>query len=365
MRFKLIESFVEAYLDPEEKFYDYRTGTVTGNNIFDTSTTGVSGYDQFLNKKEAEYMKNAKNQIGTIEYLSPLEYYEICSKPPIFNSSVEKLKKERARDVEVIEHLKQVLTKYKKQFPMTYINYAEGGQEGLHRMMVAGELYGWDTKFPVLIVKWADEERHRRDEEAARKKDIYNKLHKAVLESLRYKFTDLEDFKTQLQWDLDRQFELDDNVSFTLTQKDNELTLTVLEVEYSFDINDIQFRADKSSEEEPEELDDEDIDDWLAKYLGDNWEEEFPEAKNKILGESLENINKEDVIKVLEECNNCIYWDTAMIMDVCCTKLYHDYNIDALYHGRTIYVNNEKLAIIQIAKEGPHMIAMIGYKLFI
>ena len=53
--------FHEAYLDPEEKFYDYRTGTVEGSDIFDTTTTGSSYGNDFLTKSGLEYMQNSKN----------------------------------------------------------------------------------------------------------------------------------------------------------------------------------------------------------------------------------------------------------------------------------------------------------------
>lgn len=142
---------VEDYLDDEEKFYDYKTKNINGNDIFDTSITGFSYYDNFLNDKDLKYMQEAKGLTGSIEYLTPKEYFEEVSK--MFGTSAERQIQSTASDTLNIEHLKEVILKYKRKFPLTYLNFTNDSQEGRHRMYVAGELFGWDTKFPVLIVK--------------------------------------------------------------------------------------------------------------------------------------------------------------------------------------------------------------------
>ena len=58
MKFKLIEE----YLDPEEQFYDYHTGDITGDNIFDTTTTGCGFGRDILH--DAKYMQKEKNLVG-------------------------------------------------------------------------------------------------------------------------------------------------------------------------------------------------------------------------------------------------------------------------------------------------------------
>lgn len=83
--------------------------------------------------------------------MSPNEYYSLSAK--ILNTTVDNLIADRASDKERIERLKDVILKDKKKFPMTFIDLAQGEQEGLHRMYVAGELFGWDTKFPVLVIR--------------------------------------------------------------------------------------------------------------------------------------------------------------------------------------------------------------------
>ena len=142
----------EAYLDPEEKFWDYRTSKIENEEIFD-ETRSESGYGQsYIDNLDKEY----KGKISHIEYLTPREYFEKCAEG--FNSSFENQIRQIRADKEILNHLKEVITKYNKKFPITYLDYSRNDfrQEGRHRMYVAGELIDWDKKFPVLIIKDAD-----------------------------------------------------------------------------------------------------------------------------------------------------------------------------------------------------------------
>lgn len=152
MRFILVESLCEAYLDPEERFWDYHTASVSGNNIFDTTKTGTAYYDTFLSDNEdRDELRQIKGIDGKIVDMTPNEYFEECGK--IFQTSAQEEIEYALSNKETIEHLKEVITKYKKRFPITMLNYDSQTQEGRHRMAVAGELFGYDTKFPVLIVE--------------------------------------------------------------------------------------------------------------------------------------------------------------------------------------------------------------------
>lgn len=125
--------------------------------------TDTSYYNDFLNDKELEYKQNAKNRTGEIVMMSPNEYYEYCSKD-IFNGrhSVEQLKHQReyskfkSGERFVDRYIKDMLNGDK--FPLCYLNFADSSQEGLHRMYAAGEAFGWNTKFPVLVVTPYDQE---------------------------------------------------------------------------------------------------------------------------------------------------------------------------------------------------------------
>ena len=142
-------------------FYDYKTRPVEGSNIFDTSKTGMSFYDDLIpGDPENEYMEKEKNLKGAFEQMTPLEYFYACAQ--IFNSDVDRQIAQTEYDKETIEHLISVIKEHKVCFPVTFLNFAEKTQEGRHRMYVAAQLFGWNKKFPVLIINWADPEREKR-----------------------------------------------------------------------------------------------------------------------------------------------------------------------------------------------------------
>lgn len=506
MKYK--DNVFEGYLDDNQEYYDYGTSTISGNNIIDTNTTGVSFYNQFLNSKNAQYMAEHKNLKGEIILMSPEEYYKECAKTCWGGrSNVEKLKSERARDVKTLEKLKNVLQIYKRKLCLPMINYAEGEQEGLHRMYVIGELYGWDFKVPVLKVTYVDEERARRAKEEKRKSDIDWRVERAIQQSQRYEFRDKEELEDQLGYDLSREFQYVSDVilpdKITLKETQDGYILNVDRYEYPIDKNEIKWATNTETDDNIDDLlDIEDLEsdeDFLIRYFGNDWREKYPHLKNtfnikesiisnnsliyqcaqkariyitnkygtgtNLCGRCIEaadylvdclklndinaktvegyiiydidencsdrawdehtwvelddgtvvdvtveqfnyqmyedyppiliekephgyvyekpsftwldeldenysqqkisEINLEDVRKALDECNNSYYMNTSMVMEVCCEKLYYNYNIDARYKGRTIYIGDDKLAIVQVSKDGPNMVGMIGYKLFL
>ena len=149
-----------AYLDKDKKFYDYGTKTFDGRNPFDSTKAESSFYNQFLT--DPDYMEENKNLKETITYMTPKEYFQECAF--IFNSNANTQIKEIEQDKEKIQHLKEVLLKYRRTFPITYLNYAQNAQEGRHRMYVVGEVFGWGEKFPVMVVDWADKDLQKQQE---------------------------------------------------------------------------------------------------------------------------------------------------------------------------------------------------------
>ena len=127
-------------------------------------TTDTSYYDNFLNDKDLKYMQNAKNRTGEIVMMSPNEYIEQCANV-IFHGrhTVDQIVKSRRysknldTDIPIVTEYAEAM-KSGSKFPLCYLNYAEDGQEGLHRMIAAGDAYGFDTKFPVLVIKPFDED---------------------------------------------------------------------------------------------------------------------------------------------------------------------------------------------------------------
>ena len=192
----------ENYLDKEKNFSDSRTKEFDGVHPFDVTKTGVSFYNQFLT--DPSYMEEYKNLKHSIIMMTPEEYFKECAK--IFNSSKQKQIDQTKADRKNIEHLKQVLTQYKRTFPLTYLNYAEETQEGRHRMYVVGELLGWDKKFPVMIINWADPEKQE-EEKRAQDQDKRDKIISLIdeiannLSNIKYDNIDelIEDFEYYLK----------------------------------------------------------------------------------------------------------------------------------------------------------------------
>jgi len=109
----------------------------------------MSYYRNFLNPKDLEYMQKAKGVTGEIIQMTPNEYFQHCA--DIFGTTkdyqIDLVKNDR-----VINTLKKVITEYKKKLCIPMLNKATNQQEGRHRMYVLGDLFGWDKKFPVLVV---------------------------------------------------------------------------------------------------------------------------------------------------------------------------------------------------------------------
>ena len=121
--------------------------------------TGMSYYDEFLNTKGLEYKQKSKNRDGKIVMMTPDMYFWECSHSGFTHYvSVNELKRQRRVDSESLEDLKNMLERGEK-FWLPVLNYADHTQEGLHRMMVLGDLYGWTSKeYPVLTVVPYDQE---------------------------------------------------------------------------------------------------------------------------------------------------------------------------------------------------------------
>lgn len=284
---------LEGYLDSEEKYWDYGTGVISGNNVVDRYHTGISFYDQFFDPSEFKYLRDNKNLQGKVVMMTPEEYYEECAKYcwPGKNITPDSLKRQRSWDTDVIEKLKNVIFKYKRKLCMPMINYADPGQEGLHRMYVIGEIYGWDFKVPVLQVRHADEDRAKRAAEEKRKSEIDWKVERAISDTLLYKFSDTEDFKSELRHHLYTQFQFSDDIkipeNLQLEEIDEAFILSIAGYEYPIEKDEIKWA--ESSKDELDDLDLDDTEDFLIRYFGDDWRETYPHLKDKFhITESVE-----------------------------------------------------------------------------
>lgn len=141
---------------------------LTGNDIFNTTTTGMSYYDAMLHKEyiagnrdPVEYFKTNKGLVFEITYMSPQEYleesYKIHRKFSI-DYGIPQIPFETYLktniDTELInEYIERTLEGSKMPIPV--LDYDKLTQEGRHRAVVAKEL---DVEeIPVLIVRTYEE----------------------------------------------------------------------------------------------------------------------------------------------------------------------------------------------------------------
>lgn len=122
------------------------------------------------NSEDTRYWRSQEKVKVYIEYMTPEEYYEestyIFQHYKGSSSNVRDLKNQRRNSKaewmdtfygategeNKVEYLKKCILEGKK-IDVPYLNYKDGDQEGLHRMMAAADIFDWDTKFPVLIIR--------------------------------------------------------------------------------------------------------------------------------------------------------------------------------------------------------------------
>lgn len=271
---KIVEEKYGYFEIDGEEFFDYKTGEASGSDIFDTSKTGMSFYNDLLN--DPKYMEEEKNLKAEIVMMSPSTYFEECAK--IFDSTFDRQVAQTKADKDTIDHLVNVITKAKRKFPLTFLSYAENTQEGRHRMYVAAMLTSWNTKFPVMVINWADEERQRDKVLRKRIANIEYSLGSVASEVLLYHYANYDELETQVQYEMDKRF--GEGVNYDFKIGDNEFTITYDGVSKSFPTDWIKWR-------EPED-DDWDYDDEDLYLMSDE------ELEDELRGVLKESIEKED-----------------------------------------------------------------------
>lgn len=121
-------------------------------DIFNTSKTGISFYDQLLNIKDSEYMKFNKGVVGHIERMTANQYIQTVA-DKVFDCSFERAKAGVSQSkVDKYAEMMKSGTK----FNLPYINlhpYFGESQEGRHRMLSMAKAFGEDTQGSVLVVE--------------------------------------------------------------------------------------------------------------------------------------------------------------------------------------------------------------------
>ena len=202
----------EDYLDNEKTIWNYGTAPIDGGNVIDITKTGTSYYNEFLKPSKLLYLQSHDNLTGEIVYMTPREYFERCAED-IFNTSVDHLIAGREADKYTNNLLDRVLTEYKLKLCLPMINYANKGQEGLHRMLAIARNYGWDKSVPVLVVKHYDEDRAKQEQDEKFISHLINKLYDAARNATQYHYKTIDEFKEELEnWSCEKAFEYEEDV---------------------------------------------------------------------------------------------------------------------------------------------------------
>lgn len=213
--------------------FQYPVGKITDNNFFDTNYSEI-GYIQHFLRNPVKDNKEFK-----IEYLSPQEYFQACAE--IFNSTVDKQIRQIEDDEEILNQLYKA-HQSGNQFPLTYINYADKTQEGRHRMYLIGELYGWDKKYPVGIIRWIDTDRAEREAEEARQEDIRHYVKNDIENLKQWSYDSFEEFESEVNdWKIPR-WEKDYDFRAELIDKGLEYIIRIGGVDFVFDKNELKIR---------------------------------------------------------------------------------------------------------------------------
>ena len=136
-----------------------RESQLTGSDIFDITTTGMSYYDAMIqkghiagNRDPVEYFKTNKGLVFEIEWMSPEDYINKSIDiryPTPNNVFVKEEVMESINRENVNEYIERTLSGSK--MPMPVLDYNDMSQEGRHRTVVAQQLN--IEEIPVLIVK--------------------------------------------------------------------------------------------------------------------------------------------------------------------------------------------------------------------
>ena len=172
-------------------------------NVFDKHKSEYSYYQEYLNNPEKANKKHKTT--SQIIYLSPNEYYQELEKVfPRQTAESQKRNMESPEEQEIINGMINTLLTTNEKLPIPYLNFAgnKPQQEGRHRMYAVGELYGWNTKFPVLEINWTEQGKKENEDE-----QINKIINKAIDKALQYSYVTYDEFLEELKYQVTNQFE--------------------------------------------------------------------------------------------------------------------------------------------------------------
>ena len=112
------------------------------DDVFDVHKSEISYYQDYLDNKE--YANKKHNTTSEIVKMSPNEYFKELEK--IFPGTTSELQKRGMKGKEeqkIIDGMKHTILNTNRKLPIPFLNYTDiPGQEGRHRMVAAGDIYG-------------------------------------------------------------------------------------------------------------------------------------------------------------------------------------------------------------------------------
>ena len=163
-----IEKVINKHFNTlEDKVNNISQSTqLTGEDIFDITTTGMSYYDIMLGKGKivgkykndpVGYFKTNKGLVFEIERMSPEEYLTKVYTIHMNARILENIEIDTIEDY-LLDHIDfEDIKKYKERtlkgskMPMIMLDYSRNEQEGRHRAIVAQQLEV--EEIPVLVVR--------------------------------------------------------------------------------------------------------------------------------------------------------------------------------------------------------------------
>lgn len=119
--------------------------SVYGEKVFNVKDTDIPIYNNML--KKPDYFKNNKRREFNIERMTPDEYMRKSA--DIHNSSVSN--EMRAIDEDIVEEYADLM-EGGEEFPMPFLDFADGYQEGRHRVLAFKRVADKGSKLPVMVI---------------------------------------------------------------------------------------------------------------------------------------------------------------------------------------------------------------------
>ena len=217
-------------------------------NVFDEHKSEYSYYQEYLDNPEKSNEKHKTT--SQIIYMSPNEYYKELEKVfPGQTAESQKRNMESPEEQEIIKGMINTLLTTNEKLPIPYLNFAgnKPQQEGRHRMYAVGELYGWNTKFPVLEINWTEQGKKENEDE-----QINKIINRAIDKALQYSYVTYDEFLEELKYQVTNQFENEDKLitGYSLRETNTTYILKVNNLENMIEKDEIKIRKDNTLDDE-------------------------------------------------------------------------------------------------------------------